>query len=218
MMASIGCKSAYKKCNCESNNEELVAYSEILNELVEHSFYNFYLGADEERIFKEYAKAPSDTVRIDREIVRLQNKIFNDTGRFCTVYLDTTASKFNRMSGLQKDTSNYTMQFRKLIQDVSDLSTSLCDTLGSIQTRYLPKDFILCTSKIKILSNNKSDSNACLIGKVRLSKIFFNPSMDKGIMYYEFVCGGLCGHGNVILMEKLKGRWVITKRKMIWIS
>jgi hypothetical protein len=216
-MTTAACKPTYKKCNCESNNDELKAYSEILNELVEHSFYNFYLGTDEERVFKEYAKAPLDTIRINREVVRLQNTIFDDTGRFCIVYLDTSVRKFNQMSGLQKDTSDYAMQLRSLIQEVADFSPSICDTIGAVQTKYLSRDFTLCTSKIKMLSDNKSDSNACIIGKVRLSKIFFNPSKDKGIMYYEFVCGGLCGHGNVILIEKVNGRWDIIKSKMVWV-
>jgi hypothetical protein len=213
----LACKPTYKKCNCESNNEELKAYSEVLNDLIEHSFYNLYLGPDEEKIFKAYAEAPADTVKINREVIQLQNKLFGDTGRFCIVYLDTTSIKFNQLSGTQKDTSVFAMQLRKIIQEVTDLSLSLYDTIGSVQTTYLPQDFNLCTAKMKMLPKSRSDSNVCTIGKVRLSKIFFNPTKDRGIMYYEFICGGLCGHGDIIVIEKLKGRWNISKCKMIWI-
>src|SRR5262245_20642448 len=89
----ISCKPEYKKCNCESKNEELIAYSEIVNEIVDHKSYNYYLGKDEERIFEDYVKNRGDTNRIDKEVIRLQNKIFDDTSRFCTIYLDTAANR-----------------------------------------------------------------------------------------------------------------------------
>lgn len=53
------CHPHYKKCNCSSKNEEIKAYSEILNEIVDHRSYNLYLGEDEERIFKDYVAHPN---------------------------------------------------------------------------------------------------------------------------------------------------------------
>ena len=75
------CKREYKKCHCNSTNDEIKAYSEILNEIVDHRTYNYYLGKDEERIFKDYVAHRDDTSRIDKEVIRLQNNLFNDTAR-----------------------------------------------------------------------------------------------------------------------------------------
>ena len=219
LFITASCKSTYKKCNCETGIEELTAYSQLLNELVEHHFYNFYLGKDEEKIFAEYAKNPEDTQRIDEEVIRLQNRIFNDTTRFCILYLDTTLSqKFRWAYNLLKDTSKNGILIKSLMWEVKGISPSMLDTLQTIQTRYVPHDFALCTAKIEMAHDNKSDSNGCMIGKVRLSKIYFNSNQHKGLLFCEFICGGLCGYGRLFLIEKIKDRWFIKKSHLIWIS
>jgi len=208
------CHPKYKTCNCESKNEELKAYSEIVNEIVEHRSYNMYLGKDFERIWQEYAKFDADTAKIRKEVIRLQNRLYNDTSRFCIIYLDTVSTwKFShRVCCFQNDTSRYGRRLKKFINQFSNKDQYVLDSVNNIQNRYLAKDFILCTSRIKMSEDYKNDSGKCVIGKIRLSKIYFNATRTKGLLYYEF-----CGYGDLVKIGKITNRWHITDTLQIWI-
>jgi hypothetical protein len=207
------CRPQYKKCNCSSENEELKAYSEILNEIVDHRSYNLYLGEDEERIFKDYVAHPADTIRINKEVIRLQNKIFNDTARFCTIYLDTIPNrKFNSWVYFFKDSSEFGIRLQTAVREVSDNPAMVFSTVGSIQTRYQPKDFTLCTSKMEMIFPIDSICHRCCISVIRLSKIFFNSTISKGLLYYEYVGR----NGNLLNVEKVNGRWIIANSIRTW--
>ena len=41
---------------------------------------------------------------------------------------------------------------------------------------------------------------------------------QKAIVYTSYVCGGLCGNGDTIYLEKINGKWKIIERKTRWIS
>src|ERR1017187_8102824 len=81
------CQYDYKLCDCNSKDEQMKVYNDILNELVEHHFYNLYLGRDQEKIIKEQAARNPDTSKIKKEVIQLQNKLFNDASKFCVIYL-----------------------------------------------------------------------------------------------------------------------------------
>lgn len=207
------CHPQYKKCNCSSKNEEIKAYSEILNEIVDHRSYNLYLGEDEERIFKDYVHHPADTIRIDKEVIRLQNNIFNDTARFCTIYLDTIPTrKFNCWAYFIKDSSEFGTRLQNAVREVSDNPAIVVNTVGSIQSRYQPKDFTLCTSKIEMSFPLDSTCHHCCIGVIRLSKIFFNSTRNKGLLYYEYVGR----NGNLLNIAKVNDRWTIISSIRTW--
>ena len=207
------CHTQYKKCNCSSKNEEIKAYSEILNDIVDHRSYNLYLREDEERIFKDYVAHPADTIKIDKEVVRLQNKIFNDTGRFCTIYLDTISNrKFNSWVYFFKDSSEFGIRLQKAVREVSDNPAMVFNTVGSIQTRHRPKDFTLCTSKMEMNLPLDSTCHRCCISVIRLSKIFFNSSRNKGLLYYEYVGR----NGNLLNIAKVNGSWTIVSSIRTW--
>lgn len=214
MIIIVSCQPKYIKCNCSSKNEELKAYSEILNEIVEHSTYNFYLGEDEEKIHNDFVKHPADTTRIYKDVIRLQNKIFNDTSRFCTIYLDTvTTRKFRSwIYILQNDTSHYGNRLRNATYEISNNIQTITDSVGSIQTRYQPKEFTLCTSNIKMKSDFDTATNRCSLGVLIISKILFNDFKTKGLLYYEFAGTD----GNLLLIEKVNGRWNIKTGFRIW--
>jgi hypothetical protein len=208
------CQPKYKRCNCRSKNEELKAYSEILNEIVEHRSYNFYLGEDEARIFNEYVKHPTDTIRIHNKVIHLQNEIFNDTSRFCTIYLDTVANRrFNLWSWfLENDTSSFAIRLKSVIHEISNNTQTVLDSVRSIQTKFNPKDFTLCTSNMKFKSDFNTSAHQCSIGVLRLSKISFNAEKNKGLLYYEFADR----YGDLLLIEKMNSRWDIKNAIRIW--
>lgn len=50
------------------------------------------------------------------------------------------------------------------------------------------------------------------------SHIGFNPGRTQALVYVSYVCGGMCGDGHYVLLEKSGGRWRITDSVMAWIS
>lgn len=55
-------------------------------------------------------------------------------------------------------------------------------------------------------------------GFVGVSRAGFNPEMNQALVYVEHGCGGLCGTGHYVLLEKNDGKWKAAKKFMAWIS
>lgn len=56
-------------------------------------------------------------------------------------------------------------------------------------------------------------------GLLTLSEVAFDKDRTHAAMSFSFVCGGLCGHGSTILLEKKDGKWRESKgRCSSWIS
>jgi len=213
------CVSEYRYCRCESTDEKLSAYNDVINELVERRFYNFYLGKDEERLFKAYAENPADTDRLRGEIIRLQNEIYGDTSMFCTLYLDTLLrSRFENLTYYKSDTGEYSEQFIHIISAISNNHQAIIDSLNERQKKYSSTDFSLCSSRMVPIGNADDSSYKCIIGRISISKLFFNEENNKGLLYYEFNCGLLCGKGELLLIAKSNGRWHIHQSLRSWIS
>ena len=213
------CNYNYKVCDCNSANEQVKIYNDILTELVEHHFYNRYLGKDEEEIFNEFTSENPDTAKITKREIQLQNKLFNDKARFCNIYLDTIYKPyFRQWSYYQNDTSHYAREIKDLILTFSTDGQSAIDSLNNIKLGLEPKDFQLCTSKVLSIRDLPKQKEKCFIGIVSFSKIVLNKTKTKGLLYCNFECGGFCGKGNLLIIEKIKNRWTITEAKMTWIS
>jgi hypothetical protein len=73
----------YKQCNFESDDRQLKIYNDILIELVEQRFFDRYLGYEGEKLYEKYwYNEQPDTIRLHEEIVKLQNKIYEDTRKW----------------------------------------------------------------------------------------------------------------------------------------
>jgi hypothetical protein len=204
MFLCLSCTRTYKYCNCETTDGQLKAYNDVLNELIEKHFYNFYLGEDEERIFKAYTQENADTAKINQMVIRLQNNLFEDSLRFATIYLDTLIKP----------------AFDQLPSDmvIEGNQQAIIDQLNSSQQQYAPADFTLCTAKMKAISQLETDTNKWIIGKISLSEISFNTAQDKGLLYCEYHCGYLCGKGELLMIAKDHNRWHIIKTKNMWFN
>jgi len=55
-------------------------------------------------------------------------------------------------------------------------------------------------------------------GLFSFSEIVFDKAHRHALVSYSFVCGGLCGHGNTLLLEKAKNTWKIKKTCSSWVS
>ncbi len=213
------CRYEYKACECNVTDNQAKMYSDILNELVEHHFYNRYLGNDEEEIFNEYIAETPDSLKIKRKLIRLQNNLFNDTSRFCNIYLDSIYRPyFNQWSYYQKDTAQFAKETVHLISAFSTDGQSVIDSLNSMQSNIKPSGFQLCTSKVLSIRDLKSQKGKCAIGIVSLSKVFLDKTGIKGLLYCNFRCAGICGKGELLVVEKINNRWTITRTICSWIS
>lgn len=56
-------------------------------------------------------------------------------------------------------------------------------------------------------------------GLLTLSEVAFDKTHRYAVMNFSFVCGGLCGHGGIVILQKVNGRWKRTDRQCGgWIS
>ena len=55
-------------------------------------------------------------------------------------------------------------------------------------------------------------------GLFTFSEIAFDKRHQHAVLAYSFVCGGLCGHGNTIVLKKVGGKWKQSKTCRSWIS
>lgn len=55
-------------------------------------------------------------------------------------------------------------------------------------------------------------------GYLIFSRVGFNRALDQAVIYVGNVAGPLMGSGDIFLMEKVNGEWVIKEQFMIWIS
>jgi hypothetical protein len=55
-------------------------------------------------------------------------------------------------------------------------------------------------------------------GIVDLSRVGFDAALGQALVYGGVECGGLCGEGNVYLVSKANGAWVVAQQAPLWIS
>lgn len=55
-------------------------------------------------------------------------------------------------------------------------------------------------------------------GLLTLSEIIFNKKHNRALVSYSFVCGELCGYGNVLVLTKVGENWKIYKTCEGWVS
>jgi hypothetical protein len=50
------------------------------------------------------------------------------------------------------------------------------------------------------------------------SRVGFNSDGKQALFYESYRCGGLCGTGRYMVMEKKNGTWVIGTEIVVWVS
>ena len=65
---------------------------------------------------------------------------------------------------------------------------------------------------------DKSLKRAFGSGLFTLSEIGFDREHLHAVVSYSFVCGGLCGHGNLLVLKKVGRNWKVSKRCGGWVS
>ncbi len=55
-------------------------------------------------------------------------------------------------------------------------------------------------------------------GLMFFSQVGFNDRHDQAFLYMGRSCGGLCGVGEYVLLNKVNGEWVVSKEQELWVS
>jgi hypothetical protein len=64
----------------------------------------------------------------------------------------------------------------------------------------------------------ESVKNAFGTGVFTLSEIAFDKQHTRAVVAYSFVCGELCGHGNILLLKRVGQKWKVSKKCGGWVS
>lgn len=62
------------------------------------------------------------------------------------------------------------------------------------------------------------DDDVRRTGEVRFSKIAFSNEKNKAAIYTSFICGRLCGTGQILFFEKVNGIWKYIRTWEMWVS
>jgi hypothetical protein len=97
-----------------------------------------------------------------------------------------------------------------LIKDIA--SDSLSGNLFDIKSISDSTRLHVKTGKLERMNDVRS------IAGFSFSKIAFNQLKTKAAVYMEYYCGGRCGYGELRVLEKKSGRWIVTGKQRTWIA
>jgi hypothetical protein len=55
-------------------------------------------------------------------------------------------------------------------------------------------------------------------GLLKMSRVGFNPDGNQAAFYISNSCGGLCGAGYFVIMEKVDSKWKVVQEVQVWVS
>ena len=187
-------------CEYQHDDLQLQVYNDLLIELVEGQFYSLNFGEG-----------------------------ITDTTSFKTIYLSHNSYhkelfKEFRVVLWKAPTPGAGDEIRPLLAKYDLDSTAIFADLSEAQQKYKAADFHTCTFKVDTLGKAENlfeleaKQKANAIGQVSFSEIHWNKQRDKGVLYYEFYCGGKCGKGELVSFEKVNGYWKIMDSVQLWVS
>ncbi len=235
--------ATFRECPCTHTDPEKRLYNQVLTELIEQRFYSSYLpDSANEQIqkvlqlqfpqsstyklgtvaFKRY-----ETVRKELEAIQ-QNRLFNNGALFETIYMDPnshrhlspfTLPRALQTAGTPDAFTEKKARINSLFSEVvpGDTSAAIIQ-LNTLQNNILPSNFQLCTAKIILRPSNSKRTFDRNETTVWFSKIVFNATQTRALLRYDMFCGGNCGFGEILLIEKTNGNWHIKQAEELWIS
>ncbi|MEZ5038608.1 MAG: hypothetical protein R2828_01895 [Saprospiraceae bacterium] len=54
------------------------------------------------------------------------------------------------------------------------------------------------------------------VGIMTFSAISLNNKADRGVLYFDWLCSRSCGYGNIVIVKKIEGKWIIEKILKAW--
>ncbi|MBC6610063.1 hypothetical protein H8B15_03960 [Hymenobacter sp. BT507] len=208
--------------------KQIKVYNDILNDLIKNHFYGYYLGDASDTLYSKNNRVRTDTSAINTDARILTLALLSDSTKLCTIYLNEDPASEKILSWKIDMNTSYGQKIENMLKKYSDNVSGIITKLSMRQSLYKSKDFHSSIARISSVYNMKEynidtrtirgKEDKCVVGIVSLSNIVLNKNKDKGIMYYEFYCGGRCGRGELAEIEQVDGRWHIVNTEMFWIS
>ena len=195
-----------------TEDERLSIYNNILDDLVKNHFYNLYLGADLEVLERKF-DFDRDKPEYRIALENLRRLVDSDTAMWSAICIghELRFIKFTQLGNEDfSDSVDFIAGLSKHLGDSLTNNKGIIDSLTTPQKQFFAGDFHPSSFKVKAAD--------CGIGEINFSNIFLNKLRDRGLLYNEFHCGEKCGKGEVLLIEKKAGQWIIQKNVRLWIS
>lgn len=221
LIFSCSGKSEIVENEIEINIEDKEVYNIVFNDIIGHdsisrnilNFYNDIQIEIESNFYpssrKEYEESGKNELsKADVDSAQLYVSVFNKL-----INLKEEHDISNIISN-ENFKSNFTEVDTTYIPLLKELNNSIGITTFDVS--QLNTNF-----NYRIISNTsefKEDKNNLSIGQISFSKIVYNQSKNKACVYTQLVCGGECGGGYIIVLNKLKNKWIISGRKNLWVS
>ncbi|MCR5886283.1 hypothetical protein LRS06_00550 [Hymenobacter sp. J193] len=239
LLSSSGCEPEFRQCPTTHTDPTKQLYNDVVIEIVEKQLYAFTYLPDEDRQYinrhfeevysndkqnSEYSHTDSTWLRVQGKL--FHNRLFNDSARFRTFYLNRSASgrlwrplfRPIRFSELRLD------DLRTWLKEiVPGREQAALDSLYEPQTLMKAADFELCTFRLQPFPDTihriyKGQTKANPL-TITLSKAVFNATQDKAIIGFSMAYGnGHNGYAQLLLLEKIQGRWRIKQDQLSWIT
>ena len=165
-------------------------------------------------------KTKKDKIEFEKTVNSYDSlKALLDTAQL-HVFVDDT-SKYMRESikdYTSKKLSNFKSNFFKIDTSFQPLVKKLID---SAQLKKLNLSRLKSHFKYKVdyeSNRNKYPSNVIYVGTASFSTIAFNNDKTKACIYSDFVCGRLCGGGEIIFLTRKNKKWVIVGESVLWVA
>jgi hypothetical protein len=209
---TFGCAKVDKHDVLPTTDERLIVYKTILDSLVTDHFYHLYLGEGIEKLDDKFDRERKNP-QYQKELQDLKNLVHSDTLKQSAICLESEFTVIRIIQQMQEnfiDSAKFIVDLRRYLGDSSLQHKEIYNSLISPQKQYLAHHFQPTSYKVK--------TTDCSIGRISFSNICLNNLRNKGLLYYEFYCGEKCGKGEILLIEKRDGWWMINKKIRLWIS
>jgi hypothetical protein len=220
--------TAYRPCPSTHTDPTKQLYQEVLTELIEQGLMHAYLPAeDRARINFHFQDAqdrkltPTDSLWLRYHLVLFQHRLYQDSARFQTFYLNTRRysllanlpATFPALQAYPKSTLAAWLTAIAPHQEQASL-----EQLRTVQQRMQPADFELCTAFLRPAERFGSPEMKEGVGLLTLSDVVFNATQDQALLAYAWQCGPNCGYGSLLWVENVNGHWRIKQEQETWIS
>lgn len=215
----LGLVSSCNTNTTEKNNEELNVLNQMFLELVGTEGYYEPLPVPPMPLSEESTK--QDSLQYEKENAEfgslLKNRKLDTSVLKIYLYDSLTVYKSNNFLEGILSFKNFEANFPvdtswvKLIRKLNQIDRPLRIDLNRISNTG--KYTLVTKSEFQDTTDNKRR-----VGSMTMSRIAFSQDNKKGVFYYSFVCGSLCGWGNLVFIVREGSEWKIVGQREMWIS
>lgn len=206
-------------CTEQKKYNRLTIYDEVLEQLFMKEYYYYFIEPN------AYALRMDSLYWIGKISDERYRKILFDLrdrgirlGKTCQVdYLDSLTASYSYTKDefisyfLNNSTNTIKANFKD--QHLNEIASTL----------FTKADFTSTDFKSKLIRVNKYKKERKYIWSndvpvISFSEVHFNKSENHALVYFQYLCGGKCGRGWLLQLEKKEDHWKIIEYIETWVS